>query len=316
MTDLLPHGLWPVMLTAFGEDGGLDLPGLDALTDWYIAAGSAGLFAVALSGEMYEMTDDERLAVARRVVQRARGRVPVVASATFGGALERQADFVKRMAETGVAAVVILPCQLVAPDEDDATLQRRIERLMALTDPLPLGVYECPRPYHRLFTPELLAWVAQSGRFRYFKDTCCDIEMIRARLAAIGDAQLGLFNANTQTALASLQAGAAGISPIAGNYYAALYAWLCEHYLDQPALAAELQAGLTEMERIASHKYPAAAKLYLGRLGLPIAGACRAPVAPITEADVAQLDVLRGKAALWAERMHQTSNVIRQTSNR
>jgi 4-hydroxy-tetrahydrodipicolinate synthase len=252
---------------------------------------------------MYEMSDEERLAVARRVVQRSNGRAPVVASATFGGALEGQADFVKRMAETGVAAVIILPCQIVAPEEDDATLQRRIARLMALTDPLPLGVYECPRPYQRLFTPELLAWVAQSGRFRYFKDTCRDIAVIRAKLAALGGARLGLYNAHTQSALASLQAGAAGISPIAGNYYASLYAWLCQHYASHPALASELQAGLTEMEQIASNKYPAAAKLYLSRLGLPITSFCRVPVAPLAEADVAQLAVLKREMTAWEEKL-------------
>lgn len=300
----LPHGLWPVMLTAFREDGAVDLPGVDALTDWYIAAGSAGLFPVALSGEMYEMTDEERLAVARRVVQRANGRVPVVASAMFGGSLESQADFIKRMAETGVAAVVMLPCQLVAPEEDEAILQHRIERLMQLTDPLPLGVYECPRPYHRLFSPELLALVAQSGRFLYFKDTCRDIAGIRAKLMAMGsDARLGLYNAHTPTTLASLQAGAAGSSPIAGNYYSFLYAWLCSHYAAQPALAAELQTGLTEMERIAVNKYPAAAKLYLARLGLPITSYCRTPVAPLSKPDVALLDVLRDKVVAWAERV-------------
>ena len=301
----LPHGLWPVMLTAFREDGALDLSGLDVLTDWYIAAGSAGLFAVALSGEMYEMSDAERLTVARRVVQRANGRAPVVASATFGGSLEGQADFMKRMAETGVAAVVMLPCQLVAPEEDEATLQRRIERLMALTDPLPLGVYECPRPYHRLFSPELLAWVAQSGRFLYFKDTCRDIVGIRAKLAAMGDARLRLYNAHTPTTLASLQAGAAGSSPIAGNYYASLYAWLCGHYADDPKLAAELQAALTEMERIATNKYPAAAKLYLSRLGVPITSSCRVPVAPLAEPDLTQLDDLARRVQGWEEKLRQ-----------
>jgi 4-hydroxy-tetrahydrodipicolinate synthase len=303
MTTQLPHGLWPVMLTPFREDGALDLPGLDALTDWYLDAGSAGLFTVAASSEMYEMSDEERLTVARRVVGRAAGRAPVVASATFGGALEGQADFVKRMAETGVAAVVILPCQLVAPAEDDAILQRQIERLLALTDPLPLGVYECPRPYHRLFTPELLAWAAQSGRFLYFKDTCRDIAAIRAKQAAINGTRLRLYNAHTQSALASLQAGAAGISPIAGNYYAPLYAWLCRNYARRPALAAELQAGLTEMEQIASNKYPAAAKLYLAQSGVPITSFCRVPVAPITEADVVQLAALREKVQGWVEKL-------------
>jgi len=33
-------GLWPVMLTAFQDDGSLDLPGVDALVDFYLAAGS------------------------------------------------------------------------------------------------------------------------------------------------------------------------------------------------------------------------------------------------------------------------------------
>jgi 4-hydroxy-tetrahydrodipicolinate synthase len=299
----LPRGLWPVMLTPFQEDGALDLPGLDAIVDWYIEAGSAGLFAVALSGEMYEMSDEERLAVARRVVQRANGRVPVVASATFGGSLDSQAGFMKRMAETGVAAVVLLPCQLVEPEEDDATLQRRIERLMTLTDPLPLGVYECPRPYHRLFSPDLLAWVARSGRFLYFKDTCRNNEGIRAKLAAIRGTRLGLYNAHTPTLLPSLQAGAAGSSPIAGNYYASLYSWLCDHYADHPELAAELQAALTEMERIATNKYPAAAKRYLSRLGVPITSFCRAPAASLVETDLAQLNDLARRVKGWEEKL-------------
>ena len=43
-------GLWPVMLTAFEEDGSLDLPGVDALVDFYLEGGSGGLFAVCQVG--------------------------------------------------------------------------------------------------------------------------------------------------------------------------------------------------------------------------------------------------------------------------
>ena len=49
------------MLTAFQEDGGLDLAGADALVDFYLEGGSHGLFAVCQSSEMFFLDDDERL---------------------------------------------------------------------------------------------------------------------------------------------------------------------------------------------------------------------------------------------------------------
>jgi 4-hydroxy-tetrahydrodipicolinate synthase len=184
MTNVLPHGLWPVMLTAFHADGAIDWDGVDALTDWYLAQGAAGLFACCLSSEMYHLSDDERLTLVQRVVARVNGRAPVVATGTFGGPLAQQADFIKRMAETGVAAVVVMPNQLVSTEEDETQLQRQLEALMAQTGAIPLGFYESPSPYKRLLSAELIRWAAPSGRFRYLKDTTCDPALIRAKLAA------------------------------------------------------------------------------------------------------------------------------------
>jgi len=101
MSTTLPTGSWPVMLTPFLEDQSIDWHGVDALTDWYIANGSAGLFAVCLSSEMYQLTDDERTALATRVVRHAAGRVPVVATGTFGGTVEEQARTIVRMRRRG-----------------------------------------------------------------------------------------------------------------------------------------------------------------------------------------------------------------------
>jgi len=39
----------------------------------------AGIFSVCLSSEMFQLSNEERLAIARRVVEKAAGRVPVVA---------------------------------------------------------------------------------------------------------------------------------------------------------------------------------------------------------------------------------------------
>ncbi|MBT4500565.1 MAG: dihydrodipicolinate synthase family protein [Gemmatimonadetes bacterium] len=266
-------GLWPVMLTPFRDDGAIDWPSVDALVDWYLEKGATGLFAVCQSSEMFALSPDERLQLARSVVARAADRVPVVASGTFGGPVAEQADFVRRMADTGVASVVVLTNQFNPPAADEDDFRSPLEELVALTDPVPLGLYECPVPYKRLLSPRLLAWAASTGRFLYHKDTLCDMEPLKAKIDAVRGTDLALFNANTPTALASLQYGAAGISPIAANIYPELFAWLCSH--PREAEAPDLQRLLAVMEGIVVMRYPVGAKHAMHRRGLPISLKCR-----------------------------------------
>ena len=257
------------MLTAFQDNGNLDLPGVDALVEFYLAAGSRGLFAVCQSSEMYDLNDAERLALATRIVTRSNGRVPVVATATFGGPVAEQAAFVKRMADTGVDAVIVLPNQLCGPDEDEQALQPRLAQLIEATDPVPLGLYECPLPYHRVLSPEFVTWVAGTDRFRYIKDTSRDPALIAPKVAAVRGSQLALFNAAPASALASLRLGAAGVSPVAANLYPDLFVWLCDNVDD---LRADwLQQRLSMMEAGVRPRYPQSAKRYLAtQQGLPI----------------------------------------------
>src|SRR5690606_16039270 len=109
-------GFIPVMLTPFTDAGAVDYDGLTRLTELYLEAGAAGLFANCLSSEMFELSDEERLAVTRHVVKVAGGTAPVVATATFGGPIRQQADFVKRMYDTGIDAGIVITNMLA--DED------------------------------------------------------------------------------------------------------------------------------------------------------------------------------------------------------
>jgi len=269
----LPHGLWPVMLTAFDEEGELDWHGIDALTDWYIEAGSAGLFACCLSSEMYHLTPQERLGLVRRVVRRANGRVPVVATGAFGGSIPAQAESMAQMADTGVAAVVVLTNQLVPQDAPESLFQQQLEALLDATGQMRLGFYECPSPHRRLLSPELSGWAAQTGRFLYLKDTSCDMQAIQAKLDATRNTPFGLFNAHQPTTLASLEAGAAGVSPTAANYYPELFVWLCQNPKHQKAEF--VQEHITEMMAVTRMQYPASAKYFLQQRGLPITTRCR-----------------------------------------
>ena len=58
------------MITPFDSHGHVDYAALEALTDWYVDSGVAGLFAVCLSSEMFNLTDRERLSIAKAVYRR------------------------------------------------------------------------------------------------------------------------------------------------------------------------------------------------------------------------------------------------------
>src|SRR5690606_9147889 len=107
------RGYIPVMLTPFTESGAIDFDGLTKLTALYLRAGAAGLFANCQSSEMFNLSGEEQLAVVDHVVRVADGAVPVVATGTFGGPVEKQADFVKRLYGKGVEAVIVITNMLV-----------------------------------------------------------------------------------------------------------------------------------------------------------------------------------------------------------
>jgi len=297
--DPLPDGVWPVMLTPFRDEGAIDWSGLDALVDWYGAQGVSGLFAVCLSSEIYQLTSDEKLALARRVVETVDGRLPIVAGATFGGPIEGQAEFARRMADAGVQAVVILTCQVATKEESDGLWKDRVQRFMDLSDGVPLGLYECPTPYRRLLGGELLGWAAATGRFVFHKDTSCSIPWLKEEIDSVQGTPLGVFNAHAPTLLESLRLGGRGYSGVAANFFPDLFVWLCRNFRDHPKEAERLQAFFTVSDASVRLQYPAGAKEFLRLLGLPIRSFCRVREADFDENSHRLLRSLHRMAEEW-----------------
>ena len=265
-------GFVPVMLMPFKDNGAIDYSGLKQLTEFYLEAGAKGLFANCLSSEMFSLTREERLAATKYIVEVANGAVPVVASGTFESTIDAQADFIKAIHDTGVEAVIIITSMMAAEEEPDAVFSDRVFSLLEHTDTIPLGFYECPLPYKRVLSPLLLKQFINTGRIIYHKDTCLDIDQVRAKIAVGNGHRFGLYDAYMGHAVASLTAGAAGLSCIQGNYFPELIVWLCDHY-QAPEYKAEvqkLQQFLIEKMDIMHSVYPAVAKYYLQKRGLPI----------------------------------------------
>lgn len=304
----LGKGFIPVMLTPFLENGEVDYVGVTRLTEFYLASGATGLFANCLSSEMFELTPQERIKVTQHVVNVVNDRVPVVATGTFGSTVDQQADFINQVYQTGVQAVIMITGLLANEDELDEVFNERIFELLHRTGKIPLGFYECPVPYKRVLSPEQLSLFIPTGRITYHKDTCLDIEQVKAKVAAGKGYNFGLYDAYLVHAVASLRAGSAGLSCIQGNFFPELIVWLCQNY-DHPQLENEVcnvQRFLTANMEIMHTVYPLTAKYFLQKLGINIASFTRRQTGIFSAEIKNEVDRLYGDYIILQEQLTLT----------
>ncbi len=257
------------MLTPFTPSGEVDYNALGRLVDWYEENGATGLFAVCQSSEVFYLSLEERLKITAFIKRRA--HIPVIASGHVSYAIEAQIDELRRIADIGVDATILITNRLAEEYAQPEVWMENLQQILDALDPaMPIGFYECPYPYKRLISLDELRQLAGNSRFRFLKDTCCDLDLIKQRLRILKGSTLGLYNANTTTLLESLQEGAAGFSGVMCNFHPDLYAWLLKNYQTEPDKAQMLQSMLTLCSLIEAHLYPVNAKYALQLLGLPV----------------------------------------------
>lgn len=304
-TDVGERKFVPVMLTPYKEDLSIDYAALSALTDFYLASGAKGFFANCLSSEMYDLSDTERLSLVRHVVKQVNGRFPVVATGSFGNTIASRADYTKKMFDTGVDGVILITSHFAAKDEDDAALLRNMEKYFSLTGNIPLGTYECPSPYKRILTPEVLKSLLSTDRLVYHKDTSLALDKIKAKLAVSKGSRLEFYDAHTPNALYSLQMGAKGMSCIAGNFYPEIFSWMCDRVVRNPQHEdlEWIQGELTRTDSVISQGYSLTAKHFLQKRGVPITVNSRKKNTSITRAQKEAMEGVYRQLLGWHERL-------------
>jgi dihydrodipicolinate synthase/N-acetylneuraminate lyase len=101
------HGVVPILVTPFHDDGEIDEPSLRNEVDFAIEAGVHGL-GIALGSEVFKFTEAERDRVTTIVIDQVQDRVPVVVNT--GAAASSLAVFYSRRAEEqGAAGVMCTP---------------------------------------------------------------------------------------------------------------------------------------------------------------------------------------------------------------
>ena len=296
----------PVMITPFNLKAKVDLDATSSLIDFYLAAGVKGFFANCLSSEMYSISEDERLELTKHIVTYVKGRVPVVATGSFGLTIEDKAEFAKRIYETGINAVILITGHYANVEDNDEVLLRNFDKMLRLTGNIPMGMYECPAPYKRILSTGVFKTLLATDRFVYHKDTSILLENVKEKLQVAKDkTSLEFYDAHTPNAMYSIKMGAKGMSSISGNFYPEILVWMCNN-INNPDKQEEikwLQSELTRVDPQIHIAYPLSAKYFLRKRGLPIRTISRAHALELTPEQKQILDDVHESFVAWCERL-------------
>jgi 4-hydroxy-tetrahydrodipicolinate synthase len=297
----------PVMITPFNLKAKVDLDVVSLLVDFYMAAGVKGFFANCLSSEMFSITEDERLELTQHIVNYVNGKVPIVATGSFGLTLEDKAEFTKKIFDTGIDAAIMITGHFAKVDESDDVLLRNFDEMFSLTGNIPLGMYECPAPYKRIISADVFKKLLSADRMIYHKDTSITTENVKAKLDILKetDCTLEFYDAHTPNAMFSLQNGAKGMSSISGNFYPEIMVWMTENATN-PAKqedVAWLQSELTRVDPLIHVAYPMSAKYFLQKRGLPVRTISRATAFQLTPDQRTILDGIHDSFLNWCDRL-------------
>lgn len=311
MRQSIKNGIYPTMIVPYTRDNELDENALRLMVRWYHKKGCHGIFAACQSSEIFYLSAKERKAMVEIVkdevskigTQSGEEPMTVVASGHISNSTEAQAEELIMMQEAGADAVVLISNRLDTPNTGDSAWIRDLERLIdRLPDTMRLGIYECPSPYKRLLSDKMLEAIASTGRFYFFKDTCCNPARLKRRLEILRGSNVRLFNANAQTFLSSLQDGGSGYCGIMANFHPELYVWLYERYSRDPGAAAELENLLSMAAFTEVLAYPVTAKYYLKSFEhIPMELSSRSCAQPLREYD-----------RFVMEQLHQLKHFCRQ----
>ncbi|MGP1397277.1 MAG: dihydrodipicolinate synthase family protein [Inquilinaceae bacterium] len=271
------RGTYTVMVTPFDASGAVNLAALAEFTEWQIGQGIHGLIPLGSTGEFLSMTDEERHAVARTVVEVAAGRVPVLigTGAEWTDTVVRDSRAAEAM---GADGVMIIPPFYSTPTEDE--LFAHYDKVASAIS-IPIMAYNNPATANVDLTPPVLARLSQIDNVRYVKESTLEVTRIRDILELCGD-RMTVFGGIL--GFESFVEGAEGWVAVGSNILPADFARLFTLTVDErdyDAARALYKRILPVIRMVGGHHYVSATKAALEVMGRDV-GAPRAPRLPVT----------------------------------
>jgi 4-hydroxy-tetrahydrodipicolinate synthase len=207
-------GVVPVVPTIFHDDQSVDLAGTVRVVDYLLDAGVDGLCLLANYSEQFSLTDSERDAIARALLEHVAGRLPVIVTASHYSALVAAARS-RAAQDMGAAMVMLMPPFFGATLTVQAPAVIDYFKQVADAIDIPVMVQDAPLSPTPLPAGLLIDLVRQVPQVRYAKiEVPQAADKLHALTSALGDSLPGPFDGEESvTLIPDLDAGAKGTMP-------------------------------------------------------------------------------------------------------
>ena len=294
MSNTIFKGIATALITPFTASGEVDYETYGRLIDWQIESGIDALVSCGTTGEGPTLSDAEHKEVVRFCVERANGRVPVIAG-TGSNDTAYAIELTKFACDAGADAMLV-----VTPYYNKATQKGLIASFSAIADAStrPLILYNVPSRTGCNIQPATYAALADHPNIQAIKEANGNISSIVETMSLV-QGRLDLYSGNDDQIVPILSMGGAGCISVLSNILPRETCEItCRFFAGDVAGAAQLQMKyLPLVNALFSEVNPIPVKAAMAAMGWG-ENVLRLPLTPMEDASREKLFALMRREGL------------------
>ncbi len=281
------RGIIPALVTPFDKNNRVDHGALKELVEHLIAKGVNGFYACGSTGECFLMTEEERMATAKTIIEATNGRVPVAVQ-VGNISTDSAVRLAKQAAADGADYISSVP-----PFYYQFSLEEIARYYAAIADATdkPMIIYNIPAFSGVSLNAKNMKAIIDNSDVWGLKYTAYDLfELEKIRRAF---PELNIFYGHDELFLNSLPIGTSGAIGSTFNVMSEKYQKIKKaHDAGNFADAGKMQSEVNAIiEVLISCGVMPSVKYILSKQGVPC-GECRPPFSKLTEEQKAMLEKL------------------------
>ena len=294
MKKIIFKGSGVAIITPFHEDMRVNYPKLGELIDWHIAQGTDCIVICGTTGECSTLTDAEQVECIRYTVERAAGRIPVVAGCGSNDT-PHATHLSKEAAKVGADGLLH-----VTPYYNKTSQRGLVRHFTTIADAtdLPIIVYNVPGRTGMNIAPATYLELSKHPNIVATKEANGDIAAMARTVGLCGD-DLLFYSGNDDFIVPLMSLGGLGVISVIANIMPKQTHQLTQKFFDGDiAGAGRMQAELMGIvDAMFCDVNPVPVKEALGQMGWQT-GPCRLPLIETDDACRARIAVQLKKHGL------------------
>ncbi len=267
---------------------GVDYEAFGKLIDWQIAQGIDGLVIAGTTGEGATLTYQEHEECIRFAVERAAGRVPIIAGSGSNDT-NRAITLSKFSCRAGADALLV-----VTPYYNKATQKGLIASYFAIADAVdrPIILYNVPSRTGVNIEPATYAELAKHPNIVGIKEASGNISKVVETAMLVGDT-MDIYSGNDDQVVPLLSMGGSGVISVLSNVMPTATHEMCQKFFDgDVAGSARMQMDLLPLiNALFSEVNPIPVKAAMAAMGW-CENFVRLPLTPMEEAHWQKLEAI------------------------